>query len=418
MKTIDLLIIGGGSAGMAAALQARKEGISDILILEKDGQLGGILNQCIHSGFGLTEFKVELTGPEYLTRFKDEVEKEGIKYLLNTYVTKIDSNKNVTFTNSIDGNVTVHAKSIIVSTGCYERNAGAIRIPGDRVSGIITAGTAQKYLNIHGYLVGKRIVILGSGDIGLIMARRMTLEGAKVWCVSEIMPYSNGLNRNISQCLNDFNIPLYLSHTVSNVIGENGRIKKVVLSKVDERTNFIPGTEMEFECDTLVLSVGLIPYINLLKDLGCEIGKTRGAKVDQYMQTTVEGVFSCGNSLHVHDVVDFVSEEGRLAGHGAALYLKGELPNSDFVDTVPGNGVGYIIPCKISKNNKENILLKFRITKPMRDVDIIVESNGEVLMKQYKVAMVPSEMATVNFPVSKLENVKDNLIIRIGDHNG
>ena len=418
MKTIDLLIIGGGSAGMAAALQARKEGISDILILEKDGQLGGILNQCIHSGFGLTEFKVELTGPEYLTRFKDEVEKEGIKYLLNTYVTKIDSNKNVTFTNSIDGNVTVHAKSIIVSTGCYERNAGAIRIPGDRVSGIITAGTAQKYLNIHGYLVGKRIVILGSGDIGLIMARRMTLEGAKVLCVSEIMPYSNGLNRNISQCLNDFNIPLYLSHTVSNVIGENGRIKKVVLSKVDERMNFIPGTEMEFECDTLVLSVGLIPYINLLKDLGCEIGKTRGAKVDQYMQTTVEGVFSCGNSLHVHDVVDFVSEEGRLAGHGAALYLKGELPNSDFVDTVPGNGVGYIIPCKISKNNKENILLKFRITKPMRDVDIIVESNGEVLMKQYKVAMVPSEMATVNFPVSKLENVKDNLIIRIGDHNG
>ena len=418
MKTVDLLIIGGGSAGMAAALQARKEGISDILILEKDGQLGGILNQCIHSGFGLTEFKVELTGPEYLTRFKDEVEKEGIKYLLNTYVTKIDSNKNVTFTNSIDGNVTVHAKSIIVSTGCYERNAGAIRIPGDRVSGIITAGTAQKYLNIHGYLVGKRIVILGSGDIGLIMARRMTLEGAKVLCVSEIMPYSNGLNRNISQCLNDFNIPLYLSHTVSNVIGENGRIKKVVLSKVDERMNFIPGTEMEFECDTLVLSVGLIPYINLLKDLGCEIGKTRGAKVDQYMQTTVEGVFSCGNSLHVHDVVDFVSEEGRLAGHGAALYLKGELPNSDFVDTVPGNGVGYIIPCKISKNNKENILLKFRITKPMRDVDIIVESNGEVLMKQYKVAMVPSEMATVNFPVSKLENVKDNLIIRIGDHNG
>ena len=418
MKTVDLVIIGGGSAGMAAALQAHKEGIEDILILEKDSNLGGILNQCIHNGFGLTEFKSELTGPEYLSRFAKQVQEQGIKYLLDTYVTDISKDKVVSFTNSEMGSVKVQAKSIIVSTGCYERNAGAIRLPGDRVSGIITAGTAQKYLNIHGYLVGKRIVILGSGDIGLIMARRLTLEGAKVLCVSEIMPYSNGLNRNISQCLNDFNIPLYLSHTVSNVIGENGRIKKVVLSEVDERMNIIPNTEMEFECDTLILSVGLIPYVGLLKDIGCEIGKTRGATVDEYMQTSVDGVFSCGNSLHVHDVVDFVSEEGRLAGHGAALYLKDEYPNANFVETICGNMVGYIVPSRISLDCKENIQLKFRIKKPFKDVNIIVESGDQILLKQFKVAMVPSEMAIVNLPKEKLGLIKDNLVIRLEEKNG
>ena len=415
MKTGDLLIIGGGSAGMAAALQARKDGVKDILILEKDPYLGGILNQCIHTGFGLTEFKVELTGPEYLNRFVKEIEKENIKYLLNTYVSKIDEDKNVTFTNNVEGNKTIKAKSIIVSTGCYERNAGAIRLPGDRVSGIITAGTAQKYLNIHGYLVGKKVVILGSGDIGLIMARRLTLEGAKVLCVSEIMPYSNGLNRNIAQCLNDFNIPLYLSHTVSNVIGENGRVKKVVLSKVDEKMNFIPNTEIEFECDTLILSVGLIPYINVLKELGCEISKTKGAKVDNYMQTSVNGVFSCGNSLHVHDVVDFVSEEGRQAGHGAALYLKNELPTSNFIETTPGNKVSYIVPNRISLDTKEDIILKFRVTNPIKDAYVIVESNSLVLAKQYKVALVPSEMIMVKLSKDKISNICDNLVVRIGE---
>lgn len=418
MKTVDLLVIGGGSAGMAAALQARKEGIQDILILEKDPHLGGILNQCIHNGFGLTEFKCELTGPEYLSRFEEQVKQEKIEYYLNTFVTKIDKEKNVTFSNAELGSVTLHAKAIIISTGCYERNAGAIRLPGDRVSGVITAGTAQKYLNIHGYLCGKRIVILGSGDIGLIMARRLTLEGAKVLCVSEIMPYSNGLNRNISQCLNDFNIPLYLSHTVSNVIGENGRIKKVVLSEVDEKMNFIPNTEMEFECDTLILSVGLIPYISLLKDVNVELSRTKGPTVDEYMQTSVEGIFACGNSLHVHDVVDFVTEEGRLAGHGAALYLKNEIPSKNFVNTECGNMVGYIVPSRISLDTEEDVSLKFRIKKPIKDVNIIVESNNEVLVKQYKVAMVPSEMAIVTLRKDKIKLIKDKLIIRLEERNG
>ena len=271
----DLVIIGGGSAGMAAAIEAKKNGIDDILILEKDGVLGGILNQCIHNGFGLTEFKEELTGPEYLSRFANQVKELGIEYKLDTLVLDVTENKVVTYSNEKDGVVLVEAKAIVFATGCYERGPGAIQMAGDRCSGIITAGTAQKYLNIHGYLVGKRIVILGSGDIGLIMARRMTLEGAKVLCVSEIMPYSNGLNRNIAQCLNDYDIPLYLSRSVLRVEGRSGRVEKVILAAVDDKMKFIPGTEMEFECDTLLLSVGLIPYVSLLDKLHADMSTTR-----------------------------------------------------------------------------------------------------------------------------------------------
>ena len=414
MRNIDLVVIGGGSAGMAAAIQAKKEGIDNILILEKDGVLGGILNQCIHNGFGLTEFKEELTGPEYLARFAKQVEELNIPYLLNAYVTNITPDKLVTYSSKEEGVVTVQAKAIVMATGCYERNAGAIQVPGDRCAGIITAGTAQKYLNIHGYLCGKRIVILGSGDIGLIMARRLTLEGAKVICVSEIMPYSNGLNRNIAQCLNDYNIPLYLSRSVSKVIGKE-RLEKVILSAVDEKMNFIPGTEMEIECDCLILSVGLIPYISLLNYIDCPTSSTKGAKVNEHMETMIDGIFSCGNCLHVHDVVDFVTDEGRLAGHSAALYIRGLLPAGKSVDIVAKDGVSYVLPQVLNIDNKEDIILKFRVKTPVKDKNLIVECNNRQIVKQFKPVLIPSEMAMVKIGYDKLGEINGNIVVRLED---
>ena len=412
MRNIDLLIIGGGSAGMAAAIQAKKEGIDNLLILEKDENLGGILNQCIHNGFGLTEFKEELSGPEYLQRFVDQVEELGIPYETSTMVLDMSKDKVVTISNKEDGVTQIKAKAIIMATGCYERGAGAIQIPGDRCAGIITAGTAQKYLNIHGYMVGKRIVILGSGDIGLIMARRLTLEGAKVICVSELMPYSNGLNRNIAQCLNDYDIPLYLSRSVSKVIGKN-RLEKVILSAVDEKFQFIPGTEMEIECDTLILSVGLVPYISLLNNIDCPTSSTKGAKVNEYMETMIDGVFSCGNALHVHDVVDFVTDEGRLAGHGAALYLKDKMPKGEQIAVVPGNGLGYVVPQFIDRNTEENITLKFRVRKPVKDVNLIIRSGDKIIQKIVKPVMIPSEMVMVKLDKEKLKDVDQELTLLV-----
>lgn len=414
MREVDLLIIGGGSAGMAAAIQAKKEGVDNLLIVEKDGQLGGILNQCIHNGFGLTEFKEELTGPEYLARFVKQVEELKIPYLLNTMVTSLSKDKVVTISNAINGVETIKAKAIVISTGCYERGAGAIQIPGDRCSGIMTAGTAQKYLNIHGYLVGKKIVILGSGDIGLIMARRLTLEGAKVICVSEIMPYSNGLNRNIAQCLNDYNIPLYLSRSVSKVIGKD-RLEKVVLSAVDDHMQFIPGTEMEIECDTLILSVGLIPYISLLNNIDCPTSSTKGAKVNEHMETMIDGIFTCGNCLHVHDVVDFVTDEGRLAGHGAALYLKGLLKENGKIDVLPGNGISYVVPQEINKENCEDITFKFRVRKPIQNQWLVIESNNKVITKVVKPVLIPSEMVMVKLSKDKLSELGDNVTLYLED---
>ncbi len=413
MRQIDLLVIGGGSAGMAAAIQAKKEGINDILIVERDEHLGGILNQCIHNGFGLTEFKEELTGPEYLSRFVKQVEELHIPYMTSSMVIDMTKDKIVTISNKDKGVEIVQAKAIVMATGCYERSAGAIQIPGDRCSGIITAGTAQKYLNIHGYLVGKRIVILGSGDIGLIMARRLTLEGAKVICVSELMPYSNGLNRNIAQCLNDYNIPLYLSRSVSKVIGKD-RLEKVVLSAVDDKMQFIPGTEMEIECDTLILSVGLIPYISLLDYIDCPTSSTKGAKVNEHMETMIPGIFSCGNCLHVHDVVDFVTDEGRLAGHGAAMYLKGELhDNSEKILVTPKDGISYVVPQEINRDNQEDVTFKFRVRKPIKDVFLIVESNGQQIMKQFKPVLIPSEMVMVKLPKDKLGLLDKEVSLRL-----
>lgn len=414
MCEVDLLIIGGGSAGMAAAIQAKKEGIDNLLIVEKDGQLGGILNQCIHNGFGLTEFKEELTGPEYLARFVKQVEELKIPYLLNTMVTSLSKDKIVTISNAVNGVENIKAKAIVISTGCYERGAGAIQIPGDRCSGIMTAGTAQKYLNIHGYLVGKKIVILGSGDIGLIMARRLTLEGAKVICVSEIMPYSNGLNRNIAQCLNDYNIPLYLSRSVSKVIGKD-RLEKVILSAVDDHMQFISGTEMEIECDTLILSVGLIPYISLLNNIDCPTSSTKGAKVNEHMETMIDGIFTCGNCLHVHDVVDFVTDEGRLAGHGAALYLKGLLKENQKIDVLPGNGISYVVPQEINKENNEDVTFKFRVRKPVQNQWLVIESNNKVITKIVKPVLIPSEMVMVKLSKDKLSELGDNVTLYLED---
>ena len=415
MKTIDLVVIGSGAAGMAAAIEAKKNGIDDILILEKDERLGGILNQCIHNGFGLTEFKEELTGPEYLQRFVEVVKELKIPYKLNAQVIDLSKDKVVTYSSKEDGLVKLQAKAIVMATGCYERNAGAIMLPGDRCSGVITAGTAQRYLNINGLMVGKRVVILGSGDIGLIMARRLTLEGAKVLCVSELMPYSAGLNRNIQQCLIDFNIPLYLSRTVSKVIGKD-RLEKVVLSAVDENLQIIPGTEMEFECDTLILSVGLIPYISLLNYIDCPTSSTKGAIVNQYMETEIDGIFTAGNCLHVHDVVDFVSDEARLAGRSAALYLQGKIDNKvGKIALKPGNGLSYVLPQFILENSLEDIVIKFRVRKPVQDQIVWIKSGEEVLMKVIKPVMIPSEMVMIKISKDKLANAKEDIVVSLED---
>ncbi len=415
MERVDLLVIGGGSAGMAAALQAKKEGVKDILILEKEDRLGGILNQCIHNGFGLTEFKEELSGPEYLQRFADQVIAEKIPYKLNTMVTNLSKNKVVTYSNSEDGIKQIQAKAVIMATGCYERNAGAIQLAGDRPSGIITAGTAQKYLNIHGYLVGKKIVILGSGDIGLIMARRLTLEGAKVICVSEINPYSAGLNRNIAQCLKDFDIPLYLSRTVSKVIGKN-RVEKVVLTAVDQNYNFIPNTDMEIECDTLILSIGLVPYIELLEKIDCPTSSTKGAKVNSLMETEIDGVFACGNCLHVHDVVDFVTDEGRLAGHGAALYINDKFKDENVIKVNPGNNVSYVVPQTVNMDVDENVTFKFRVRKPLINQRLTIKSGENLLFKQVKPVLIPSEMVMISVPLEKLKEAKEEITLSLEDN--
>ena len=391
-----LVIIGGGSAGMAAAIKAYELGERDILIIEKNAYLGGILNQCIHNGFGLHEFKEELTGPEFMTRFSDKVKELNIDYRLESNVLNISNDKVVTYTNAKEGLVEVKAEAIILTTGCYERNAGAIQIPGDRPSGVYTAGQAQLYVNCYGYLVGKRVFILGSGDIGLIMARRMTLEGAKVLGVAELMPYSAGLNRNIVQCLKDYDIPLYLSHTVKQVIGDS-HLQKVVIAKVDEKMQFIPGTEIEFECDCLLLSVGLLPNVDLFNKLPLSFSKTRGAKVTQAMESEIPGIFSAGNVLHVHDLVDYVVEEAREAAEGAVSYLHGELTRKGHVyDVNPGVGINYVVPQKLYIDDvKESCSFKFRVAKPMKDANIIISEGNNIIKKIFKPAIVPSEMEIV-----------------------
>lgn len=411
MKTYDLIIIGGGSAGMASALGAYFENIRNILILEKDAYLGGILNQCIHNGFGLHTFKEELTGPEYASRFIEMINKcnfennDSIICKLNTMVLDITEDLIVTYSNDKEGIVIAKGKAIVMATGCSERTRGNIAIPGSRPAGILTAGLAQRYLNIDGYLVGKNIFILGSGDIGLIMARRMTLEGAKVLGVCELMPYSNGLNRNIVQCLNDYDIPLYLSHTVKKIIGKD-RLEKIVIAKVDDKFDFIEGTELEFAVDTLLLSVGLIPSNPLLNQLQTKFdAKTKGPVVDSNYQTSTKGIFACGNSLHVHDLVDYVSEEGKLAGIKAAKYIKNLLSEEEKIDLLPGNGLNYLLPSTFYVNSGE-VILKFRVKKPYGKSQIIIKNDNEVIKKINKLYLLPAEMQTITIDTNNYKGGK------------
>ena len=409
-KKYDLIIIGGGSGGLAAAISAYDNGIKNLVILEKEAYLGGILLQCIHNGFGLHTFKEELTGPEYAYRFEEEVNKRNIEYKLNSMVLNIEKENDkfyVTYSSEEEGLIKLETKSIVCATGCSERTRGAIGISGDRSSGVMTAGMAQKYLNIEGYMVGKKVFILGSGDIGLIMARRMVLEGAQVLGVAELMPYSNGLNRNIVQCLNDYNIPLYLHHTVKQVIGKK-RLEKVIICEVDDNLKFIEGREKEFDCDTLLLSVGLLPNNPLLEDLGVKIHpRTRGPIVDESLQTSIKGIFACGNSLHVHDLVDFVTSEGSLAGKNAAKYIKGELKEGKCISIINGNGVGYVLPQSVELENIEKIKISFRVTKPFKDVKLNIYQGDKLIRRLPKPYLVPAEMENILLDKALIENEED-----------
>ena len=398
MKCYDLVVIGGGSGGISAAISAYDNGVKNILVLEKEDYLGGILLQCIHNGFGLHTFKEELTGPEYADRFVKELINRKIEYRVSSFVSeikKVDDGFEVVYSNATEGLVVVKALTIIAATGCSERTRGEISLQGDRPSGVMTAGLAQKYLNIEGYLVGKNVFILGSGDIGLIMARRMKLEGANVLGVAELMPYSNGLNRNIVQCLEDFDIPLYLSHTVKKVVGKE-RLEEVIIQKVDENFNFIEGTEKSFKCDTLLLSVGLIPNNPLLTSLGVEMyPRTKGPIVDEYMQTSVKGVFACGNSLHVHDLVDFVTSEGLICGKSVSKYLNNKLDTKTIVNINNGYGITYILPKTMYLNNDPIFKLNFRVNKPYKDVNLVIKQNDKVIKTIKKAYLIPAEMESI-----------------------
>ena len=400
---VDLVIVGGGPAGMSAAVAAYDAGIRDILILERDTSLGGILRQCIHNGFGLHRFKEELTGPEYAYRYEKQVRERNIAFKLGTMVLNITPDKVVTAMNSEDGLFTIEAKSIILAMGCRERPKGALNIAGTRPSGVFTAGTAQKFVNMDGYMPGKKVVILGSGDIGLIMARRMTLEGAEVKAVCELMPYSGGLARNIQQCLNDFDIPLLLSHTVVEIHGKE-RVTGVTIAKVDERRKPIEKTKQYIECDTLLLSVGLIPENELTKSASIPLDRiTGGAVVDQNRQTDIPGVYACGNVLHVHDLVDYVSEEAAIAGRAAAEFIKGSTFSNKSIKLVTDGRVRYTVPQRISAN--EDVTVYFRVSDIYRDIRITVRDGEKLLVNRKKLKVAPGEMETVTLTSEMINGI-------------
>ncbi|MGM0213853.1 NAD(P)/FAD-dependent oxidoreductase [Enterococcus sp. AZ109] len=409
----DLIVIGGGPAGLAAAMAAYKAGVEDILIIERDHQMGGILNQCIHNGFGLHYFKEELTGPEYAGRFIEMVKDTTIKVYLDTMVLDVTEEKEVHIVNKEQGYQILKGKAIVFAMGCRERTRGAIGIPGSRPAGVFTAGTAQRYVNMEGYMVGKKVVILGSGDIGLIMARRMVLEGAEVLACVEVMPYSGGLTRNIVQCLDDYDIPLLLSHTITEVRGKT-RVEEVVVSEVDEKRQPIPGTEQTFECDTVLLSVGLVPENELSRSAGIELDRrTNGAFVYENMETSIPGIFACGNVVHVHDLVDFVTAESTRAGTAAADYIlqQQELEQDDFLTIKNGNYVTYVVPQKIRQENVDKrVEVFFRVNKVFDESQITVTSQGEVIAKQKKSYIVPGEMEKMKLSKKVMDKVKNGEI--------
>lgn len=405
MLNYDIVIVGGGPAGLAAAVAAKRNGAESILVLERDKELGGILNQCIHNGFGLHTFKEELTGPEYAQRFIDQLLEENIEYKLNTMVLDIAKDKKVTAMNRVEGILEIQAKAVILAMGCRERSRGALNIPGYRPAGVFSAGTAQRLVNMEGYLPGREVVILGSGDIGLIMARRMTLEGAKVKVVAELLPYSGGLKRNIVQCLDDFGIPLKLSHTVVDIKGRD-RVEGITIAKVDENKRPIPGTEEFYACDTLLLSCGLIPENELSRELGVDMSPvTLGPCVNESLETNIEGVFACGNVLHVHDLVDFVSQEAQAAGKNAAEYvLKGRKQGGNDIPILATQGARYTVPSFINTQRmEEKQVVRFRVGDVYKNCYVSVYLGDERIIHRKRPVLAPGEMEQVELKKEQLE---------------
>ncbi|MBE5768989.1 MAG: FAD-binding protein [Clostridiales bacterium] len=410
---VDVLVVGAGPAGLAAAIAAKEDGIDNLLVIEREHNPGGILRQCIHNGFGLHRFKEELTGPEYAQRDIDKAREMGIEIQTDTTVLSVDADHTVTCVSAQHGVQVFSAKAIVLAMGCRERPRGALATPGTRCAGIYSAGTAQKFVNLEGFMPGKRCVILGSGDIGLIMARRMTLQGAKVLACVELMPFSSGLNRNIVQCLNDYDIPLYLSHTVVDIQGKE-RLTGVTVAKVDENRQPIPGSEIQFDCDTLLLSVGLIPENELSEGAGVKMSPlTSGAEVDDTLQTNIPGIFACGNVLHVHDLVDHVSNESFKAGHAAAAYARGEATEGDTISVVDGDGVRGTVPQRIRKGVNTSVDLMFRPSGVFRKATCIVKCGGVEIARKKAPIFTPGEMAVVTLKPEVVASLNDTVTVEI-----